>query len=205
MDGCQVLVSHQELLQVSEMFARIIDGKSPFTHRHSRLVSQIALYLAGKMGFNQKELQDMKVAGLLHDLGKLTVPDEILEKPGKLSQYEFNIMKQHTYYTFQILNLIEGFESINQWASFHHEKLNGSGYPFHLNANDLSPGARIMAVSDIYSALVENRPYRRGLERNDIFKIMGNQVKEEAIDEEIVMLLWENITGAETIAAEFKN
>jgi HD-GYP domain-containing protein (c-di-GMP phosphodiesterase class II) len=205
MDGCQVLVSHQELLQVSEMFARIIDGKSPFTHRHSRLVSQIALYLAGKMGFNQKELQDMKVAGLLHDLGKLTVPDEILEKPGKLSQYEFNIMKQHTYYTFQILNLIEGFESINQWASFHHEKLNGSGYPFHLNANDLSPGARIMAVSDIYSALVEDRPYRRGLERNDIFKIMGNQVKEEAIDEEIVMLLWENITGAETIAAEFKN
>jgi HD-GYP domain-containing protein (c-di-GMP phosphodiesterase class II) len=204
MGGCEVSMSHRELLQVSEMFARVIDGKSPFAHRHSRLVSQIAFYLAGKMGFNQKEIQDMEVAGLLHDLGKLTVPDEILEKPGKLSQYEFNIMKQHTYYTFQILNLIDGFESINQWASFHHEKLNGTGYPFHLNAKDLCTGSRIMSVSDIYSALVENRPYRRGLERDDIFKILDNQVKEGAIDKEIVMLLRENIDGAEAIAENLK-
>lgn len=113
-------------------------------------------------------------------------------------------MKQHTYYTFQILNLIDGFESINQWASFHHEKLNGTGYPFHLNAKDLCTGSRIMSVSDIYSALVENRPYRRGLERDDIFKILDNQVKEGAIDKEIVMLLRENIDGAEAIAENLK-
>lgn len=200
MVGCTMNISYKELIQVSEMFARIIDGKSPFTHRHSRLVAEIAAFLAGKMGFEDHEMQDMKVAGLLHDLGKLTIPDEILEKPGKLSRYEFNIIKQHTYYTFQILNLVEGLETINQWASYHHEKLNGRGYPFHIEAENLCLGSRIMTVSDIYSALVEDRPYRPGLPREKILEIIDQQVKEGAIDGEVVSILKENIDKAEEIA-----
>jgi len=199
MIGYQIHVSHLELLQISEMFARIIDGKSPFTYRHSKLVAEIATFLAGQMGFKQSACQDIKVAGLLHDLGKLTIPEEILEKSGKLNQYEFNIIKQHTYYTYQILNLIDGFESINQWASFHHEKLNGTGYPFRLNEDNLCNGSRLMAVSDIYSALVENRPYRQGLVRQEILKILNNQVKEGAIDQKAVNVLKENIDQVENI------
>lgn len=202
--GCQMSVTRRELLQVSEIFARIIDGKSPFTHRHSRLVAQIAALLAAEMGFDKQAVEDIKVAGLLHDLGKLSVPDEILEKPGSLNRLEFSLIKQHAYYTYQLLNLIEGFEQINRWASYHHERLNGSGYPFRLEAPDLGLGSRIMAVSDLYSALVEDRPYRPGLPRKRIIEIIDGQVKEGAIDGEVVGVLKEKMDRAEKIAWEMK-
>ena len=205
MVGYQIHVSHLELQQISDLFARIIDGKSPFTYRHSRLVAEIATFLAEQMGFKKSACQDIKVAGLLHDLGKLTIPEEILEKPGKLNQYEFNIIKQHTYYTYQILNLIDGFNLINKWASFHHEKLNGTGYPFRLNEDNLCDGSRLMAVSDIYSALVENRPYRRGFGRQEILKILSKQIKEGAIDQKAVNVLEDHIDQVEKIADHLEN
>src|SRR3990167_2949515 len=109
-----------------------------------------------------------EIAALLHDIGKLSVPDEILEKPGGLSTEEFNIMRGHTYFTYHILNSIDGFDTISEWAAFHHEKLNGRGYPFHLKEGQLSIGSRIMAVSDKFSALSEDRPYRKSLTNNEI-------------------------------------
>jgi len=95
----------------------------------------------------------MEIAGYFHDLGKLRVPKEILEKPGKLSTEEFNIIKSHTYHTYRILSHIPNFETINWWASFHHERLNGSGYPFRINAFNFPLGSRIMAIADVFTLL----------------------------------------------------
>lgn len=193
---CNVQMEAADLLEVSEVFAAIIDGKSPFTHRHSRLVAEVAAFLAERVGFRGEQVTWMRVAGLLHDLGKLSVPDEILEKPGPLTKSEFNVIKQHTYYTYHILNQIEGFDEINQWASYHHEKINGYGYPFRLKGSELSMGARIMAISDIFSALIENRPYRPGLSRDKVEDILLTRVRLQEIDGDLTSLLLENYEDA---------
>jgi len=186
---CPVVTGQDEIIGISRIFAEIIDGKSPFTYRHSRLVAEVAALLARRAGFDPVQQKNMYVAGLLHDLGKLSVPEEVLEKPAELSKQEFNIIKRHTYVTYQILGLIDGFEEINQWASYHHEKLNGQGYPFHLRGEELPPGSRIMAVADIFSALVEDRPYRKGMPRHKVEKILGDMVDGGSIDGDVVQLL----------------
>ena len=95
-------------------------------------VAAAARKLAELSGMNETDCKKMAIAGYLHDVGKLRVPNSILEKPGKLTDEEFNIIKEHTYYTRWILKDVDGFEKIANWAAFHHEKLNGKGYPFHL-------------------------------------------------------------------------
>ena len=100
------------------------------------------------------EIQDLKIAGYLHDLGKLAVPKEILEKPGKLTATEFNIVKTHAYYGYRTLETVRGLEKINNCGTLHHECLDGSGYPFHLNGDNLSIGSRIMAIADIFYRIV---------------------------------------------------
>jgi len=193
-----------DLLSLGEVFASIIDGKSAFTHRHSRLVSGVAGLLAGQMGYSRYRCDMMLLAGLMHDLGKLTIPENILEKPGTLDGSEYNLIKQHTYYTYKILGMIRGFEEIRDWAAFHHEKLDGNGYPFHLKHGQISHGSRIMAVADIYSALVEDRPYRNGMPEPKIKEILWNEVKRKHIDGEVVDALVRNIDGAREIYNRLK-
>ncbi|MGC8574942.1 MAG: HD-GYP domain-containing protein [Caldisericum sp.] len=135
----------------------------------------------------------MEIAGYLHDLGKLAVPKEILEKPDKLSTEEFNVVKSHTYYTYRILSCIPNFETINRWASFHHERLDGSGYPFRLSAFDLPLGSRIMAVADVFTALTEDRPYRAGMDVDKALKIIENMSQNNILDVYTVQLLKKNI------------
>lgn len=124
-------VGINDLKQIAEMFAVIIDNKSPFTHRHSKDVANTAVRLAEAMNFGKEDLIMMEIAGLLHDLGKLSIPDEILEKPASLSAEEFALIKQHTYYTFHILREAGVPAEIIEWASYHHEKPDGGGYPFN--------------------------------------------------------------------------
>ncbi len=138
------------------------------------------------------EVQLMKIAGNFHDLGKLAIPNSILEKPGKLTEEEFAIIKQHTYYTYTILNTIGGIDQISEWAAFHHEKLDGSGYPFHVSSEKLTTGARIMAVCDIFVAIAEDRPYRKGMSEEKIKQVLKSQAKNGLLDDTIVNLLLEN-------------
>lgn len=194
-----VIAGLKEIIDISQIFAEIIDSKSPYTYRHSQLVAKTAVFLAGKAGFTDQQQNNMYVAGLLHDLGKLSIPEEILEKPAGLNKQEYNLMKQHTYITYQILNNMAGFKEIAQWAAYHHEKLNGEGYPFRLKGIDLSTGSRIMAVADIFSALVEDRPYRQGLPRHRVEKIMGDMVNNGHIDGDILWLLMNNYREAENL------
>ncbi|SHH63141.1 HDIG domain-containing protein [Sporobacter termitidis DSM 10068] len=169
-------LSLDETVSISEIFANIIDFRSPFTARHSIGVAAVAEKLAELSGFTEKECKMMLIAGYLHDLGKLAIDNDILEKNGALSEEEYNIIKTHTFHTYRTLQVIKGFEVINNWASLHHEKLNGAGYPFHLKAGDIPPGSRIMAVADTFTALLEDRPYRRGIGLKNAVATIGEMV-----------------------------
>lgn len=162
---------------IAGIFANIIDDKSKFTATHSKGIAKLAYLVSVNIGYNKEKCIKMKIAGLLHDIGKLAIPINILDKNGSLTPEEFEIIKSHVYYTKIILDKIEDIPDISEWASNHHEKLNGRGYPSGLKAEDLSEESRIMAVCDIYQALTENRPYRDGLQREEVFSIMDNMVE----------------------------
>lgn len=196
---CPVSTKRLDMLEVTSIaqtMSRVIDFKSPYTRKHSAGVADVCYFLGQKAGFTPDHCDILKVAGLLHDLGKLGIPDAILDKPGKLTDSEFDIMRKHTYYTYHILKLVDGFETINHYASCHHEKLNGRGYPFKLDGKELKTGARIVAVADIFTALTEDRPYRKALEKKQVVGIISDQVKLGVIDEEIAALLLTNYEEA---------
>lgn len=200
------------ILDLSQFFAKIIDFRSSFTANHSSGVAASAEALARLTGFTEQECLMMKVAGFLHDLGKLAVPTEILEKPGKLNKEELNVVRSHTFYTYQTLKPITELETINKWASFHHERLDGSGYPFHLSGEQLCLGSRIMAVADVFTAITEDRPYRKGMDRNKSLKILKEMAKNLALDYSVVDVLEKNYddindirsTAQETSGKEYR-
>jgi len=176
------------LTSVGRIFSQIIDFRSRFTATHSSGVASAAVFLADKMSFSGREKGLMRIAGYLHDLGKLAVPSEILEKRGQLSTTEFALVKTHTYYTYRILEKVSGLEKIPVWAALHHERLDGKGYPFRVNGKDLSLGSRIMAVADVFTALTENRPYREGMNKSKTTKILRLMAENGAIDPEITAI-----------------
>ena len=185
-------LSLDEVISLTEIFSNIIDSRSPFTAYHSAGVAGTAEKLAELAGFSEVECKMMRIAGNLHDLGKLAVRREVLEKQGRLSVEEFNEIRSHTFHTYRLLELIKGFETINQWASFHHEKLNGKGYPFHLKAASIPFGSRIMAVADIFTAISENRPYRKGMEQQEVVSVLQSMVRDGSICPQAVSLLLSN-------------
>jgi len=182
------------LKSFARVFSRIIDFRSRFTATHSSGVAAVSLEIATISGFSARECRMMEIAGYLHDLGKLTIPTEILEKNSALSYEEFNEMRKHSYYTYSILNKIKGLEQISTWAAYHHEKLNGDGYPFHVKGEDFSRLARIIAVADVVTAITEDRPYRPGMDSNNAINILRDMVEEGAIDESIVELVEKNFS-----------
>lgn len=189
------VVGQKTFLQMATIFAEIVDAKSPFTVEHSLGVSRLARFIGDLVGLSEDKKNMLEVAGLLHDLGKLNVPDEILDKPGALSLEERMIMMRHSFESYQILSRIEGFEDISKWAAFHHEALSGKGYPFHRDKKGLSLEARIVAVADVFQALAQNRPYRDSLPKNEISNIMDDMVARGHLDPQLVDLTKSNSEG----------
>ena len=146
-----------------------------------------------RISFKDLSGEKIKIAGLLHDLGKLKIPDEILDKPSALTPDEFNIIKIHAYETHQILSKINGLEEITQWASQHHENLNGTGYPYHHNKDDLPLPSRIIGAADIFQALAQDRPYRKGMKPLQILEILKDKVKKGDLDENVIKTITDNI------------
>jgi len=177
-----------QIKQLSLILSYIVDQKSPFTAQHSLRVAELAAFLATAYGLTAEQCQKVEIAGLLHDLGKLHTPDNILEKPGPLDEVERSIMNQHSYETYEILRHIRGLEEIASWAAFHHEGLNGGGYPFHPQERDLSTEARIIAVADVFQALVQDRPYRQGMALEQVLNILESQAQTGKLDKTIVAL-----------------
>ena len=177
---------------LTEVMSLIIDFRSPFTAMHSAGVAATAAELARLTGMSEEEQMLMRIAGNLHDLGKLKIPREILEKPGRLTTEEFNIIKEHAYYTTIFLQQISGFEELALWAGLHHEKLNGNGYPFRLTSEKIPYGSRIMACADIFSAITEERPYRKGMPKDQVIRIMQENVDNGSLSHIIVECLLDN-------------
>ncbi|WP_026486417.1 HD-GYP domain-containing protein [Caldanaerobius polysaccharolyticus] len=183
-----VYLDTQDLINIAEVFAGIIDTKSRFTYNHSKTLARIAMDICKKCDIDQLTSSKIYIAALLHDLGKLGVPNEILEKADNLSDYEFYVIKSHPYFTKVILNQIDGFEDIAQWAGNHHEKLDYSGYPERLGGDQLTFYDRLLAICDMYTALTENRPYRKGLSHRQAMEILKQSAKRGKIDSEVLDL-----------------
>lgn len=178
--------SFEQLKTLATIFSRIVDAKSPFTAEHSIGVAKLARYIAERMGVGRENCEKLEIAGLLHDLGKLRVPDEILDKPGKLDPRERQIINTHSFETYQILRNIQGFEEIALWAAYHHEEPGGLGYPFHVREENLSLEARILRVADIFQAMAQNRPYRAGLSADQVLGFLNDLVVKGRLDADIV-------------------
>ncbi len=189
----QTPMSLSTIKNIALVFAAIIDKKSTFTHEHSIGLSNHVSSLSKYYGFDEDTTIKMKIAALLHDIGKLSIPNHILDKPGKLSVEEFNTIKSHTYYTKLILGKIRGMEDIANWASNHHETLRGTGYPEGIGAEQLCHKSRIMAVCDIYQALTEARPYRESMSKEKALSIIDSMVEVGNIDGSVVKALREII------------
>lgn len=161
---------------ICEAFSDVVDAKSSFTFRHSLGVTDAAVAIAKEFGLDPERAKLVQRAALLHDLGKLRVPNSILDKPGKLDAQEWTVVQEHPRLTREILWRIGPFGELAAIAGSHHEKLDGTGYPNRLKAEQLSLEARIIAVADVYGALAEDRPYRRGLAPEQIVEIMSREV-----------------------------
>jgi len=175
-----------ELVDFARLICQLIDFKSEFTATHSNGVAATAVALSKLTGFSSYERRLMKIAAYLHDLGKLAIPSEILEKPGKLTEDEWFIMRSHVYYTHQMLEQFDTLKVISSWGALHQERLNGTGYPFGYKADDLPLGARIMAVADVFTALTENRPYRKGMDKNNTIEVLHSMVDQGELDKNLV-------------------
>ena len=156
-------VGAEEIDRICEAFADVVDAKSPFTYRHSVGVAQVAVAMAAALALPPDRLHMVHRAALLHDLGKLSVPNTILDKSGRLTADEWRTVVEHPRLTQQILARIEPFAELAEIAGAHHEKLDGSGYPNGLREHQLGIESRVIAVADIYRAMTEGRPYRPGL------------------------------------------
>ena len=137
--------------------------RDPYTSGHQRMVSQLAVAIATEIGMQADMVQDLAVAGLLHDVGKVYVPSEILSKPGKLTSLELGLAKAHAEASFNIVRSIKFSGSIAHIVWQHHERMDGSGYPQGLNGDQIMPEARILAVADVVEAMTSHRPYRPAL------------------------------------------
>ncbi|AOY76393.1 HD-GYP domain-containing protein [Clostridium formicaceticum] len=198
---CGQQLDLEKLDQITKIFARIIDFRSTFTSIHSSGVAAIAEALAKKLNWSEEGCKKIKIAGYLHDLGKLAISNEILEKPSRLTVEEYNTIKSHTYHGYYLLEEINGLQEINTYASYHHERLDGTGYPFHIGEDALGEGARIMAVADVFTAITEDRPYRKGMLPYRVIEVLENMAKSFALDEKIVEIIKIHFEEMSTIRA----
>ena len=157
---------------ICEAFAEIIDAKTPFTYQHSNGVAEAATEIGERFGMSEPEMKKLRRAALLHDIGKLGVSNEILEKPGKLTGEEFDVVRKHPYHTYEILKRVPAFADFCADAAAHHERLDGKGYWQGLKGDELTLTARILAVADVFDALRAKRPYRDALPLEKVFFIM---------------------------------
>ena len=198
-DWPTVIVDVRTLGSIARIFGRIVDSASRWTAVHSAGVAAAAVALSERLKFSPRELQLMRGAGYVHDLGKLLVPTQILDKPGKLTAEEFAVIKGHTYHTFHMLETIGDLPQIREWASFHHERLDGAGYPFRHTGADLTLGSRVMAVADTFAALTEDRPYRKGMDCTKVLSLLDKLAVENGMDGDVVATLRRNHADIEAI------
>lgn len=187
--GChevRVNLDLKGLRDLARFLCHVIDFRSRFTATHSTGVATAAGALAGLLGLPPEESARVEIAGYLHDVGKLAVPEQILEKPGRLEAGEVAEVRRHAWLTLEVLRAIPGLGEIVSWAAQHHERLDGRGYPFGLPGEELSTGSRIVAVADVFTALIEDRPYRPAVADDAVRRILAEEAAHGALDTTVV-------------------
>ena len=164
---------------IIDAFSVCIDGKDSYTNGHSLRVARYTRMLARKLGENEETAQKFYNIALLHDIGKIGIPDSILNKPGKLTEEEYDTMKSHTYRGYEILKKVKTQKDIADGAQYHHERFDGKGYPARLYGEKIPYVARIISVADAFDAMSSTRPYRKKLPMDfiveEIKKCSGSQ------------------------------
>ncbi|PPD35664.1 MAG: phosphohydrolase [Methylomonas sp.] len=187
-----VTVDFSAQRELARLFSRVVDAKSSYTEQHSECVALITRQLAIEFGIAGQELQQIEIAGLLHDIGKLRVSEEIIDKPGKLTADERACMQRHSYDTYRILQRVFADTKIPIWAGFHHENLRGEGYPFKSSGALQDLECRIISVADIFQALAQNRPYRASMDLAAIMNDLQHRVEIGELDAAVVSKLAEH-------------
>ena len=186
--------------RIATAFAGVIDVKSPWTYRHSDLVAVLATRIAAALGADEAEVTDLRRAAMLHDIGKLAISNRILDKPAALTAAEVVQVRQHPLVTARILERIPGFAHLAPLAAAHHERLDGSGYPYGLRAENLTTPMRVLAVADVFEAMTSARPYRPGMSVDAALGILRADAAQ--LDSDVVTALTDVIvTGAAGLPA----
>jgi energy-coupling factor transport system substrate-specific component len=167
----QLMKLSEEMVQT---LAKTIDAKDRYTNGHSFRVSEYAVKLAEQLGWSNEELEGLKREALLHDIGKIGIPDAVLNKPGKLTDEEFETIKGHTPIGKTILEGIDGMNSVADAAAYHHERYDGTGYPEGLEGKEIPLQARIISIADAFDAMRSDRVYRKGLDDDTIRRELLN-------------------------------
>src|ERR1700723_2896962 len=167
-------------------FNQLLDLKDLNTGVHSTRLAEWALHVAGELGLEGSSLSDIEVAALLHDIGKIGIPDAILQKPAKLTDQEYDLMKKHPEYGWAVLRNVPGMERASLIILHHHESYDGKGYPAGLKGEEIPVGSRIVSVIDSFDAMVSSRPYREGLPFEEaerrLLQARGTQFDPEVVD-----------------------
>ena len=185
------MAKKHDILEVINALLMVIDGKDHYTMSHSLLVMDYAQSIAEKLKLSKKEQKTIRFAGFLHDIGKIAVPDAILQKPGRLSPEEYEKIKMHPQEGAKIIGQITSLKDVLPLVLYHHERMDGSGYPEGKKNGEIPLGSKILAVADTYSALISGRPYKSALsitESANILKSLGN-----TLDQFLVKIFLEEV------------
>ncbi|MCL1893596.1 MAG: HD domain-containing protein [Holophagaceae bacterium] len=182
----EVELSDPSVIRIAGFVARVIDYKSEFTHRHTAQIANRAWRMAEHYGYSKEDKAALFLAAGLHDIGKIATPTAVLEKPGRLTDEEFGIIKEHVRHSHDWLGRVPGFEKIRDWAANHHEKIDGKGYSFGKSGEELDFNSRLIGCIDIYQAVCEKRPYHDARSHADTMPILNDMADKGQIDAKIV-------------------
>ncbi len=196
------VIPENQLLHFSRFFAYIIDFRSRHTATHSQGVAETAVHLAGLAGMSVQDQNKLRLAGNLHDIGKLAVPVVILDKPSELDNAEYETVRNHAAACETILRAVPGLEDITDWACQHHERIDGSGYPHGLKGSQISLGSRIVAVADVFTAITEDRPYRAGMTPAQTHAVLKDMAQSGILDPDLVALLLDHHAATTAICGQ---
>ena len=191
----QLAAGDRRVIRLGGFIAHVVDHKSYFTRRHSEQIANRVWLISGHYGYAPEERMQLFLAAALHDIGKIVTPLDILEKPGSLTHEEFAVVKDHARQTHDWLGEVAGLGKIRNWASEHHETLDGSGYPLGLRAEELDFNSRLIACIDIYQAVCEERPYHAARSHQETMPILYSMADKGKLDAKIVRDIDEIMAG----------
>ncbi len=182
----------EEIMSIAMLMANVVDAKSQFTFQHSQKVAELCQHLAKELGLNVEMQKALYLTGLVHDIGKLHTPEEILHKPGKLNESEYLCIQRHSTDSRYTLQMVFGQSVVCEWAGNHHERLDGSGYPRGLQGAAIDLPSRIIAIADVFQALTQARPYRGSMSLNEVMNIMRHEVSCGRLDSQVFDVIVRN-------------